>query len=250
MAGVSWIKISTSMFEDEKIDFIQQLPEGDALLVVWVRLLTMAGRCNAGGYIMLTESIPYTDEMLAARFRKPLNIVKMAMQTFDRLGMVTMSDNGIYIANWEKHQNIDALEKIREQTRKRVAKHREVKQVAGNVTVTDDVTHGNATDIEEELELEEEKTNNTPHIKIQHLTITKSEHAKLTEQFGEIAVNRIYESMANYGKLRQYKSGYLTAKKWLERDKPVGNLTPTDSYDDAELILRRMQKAAAGKGRE
>ena len=91
---------------------------------------------------------------------------------------------------------------------------------------------------------------NTPHIKIQHLIITKSEHAKLTGQFGEIAVNRIYESMANYGKLRQYKSGYLTAKKWLERDKPVGNLTPTDSYDDAELILRRMQKAAAGKGRE
>ena len=102
----------------------------------------------------------------------------------------------------------------------------------------------------DEMKLDETKEDTSPHTKIQHLIITKSEHAKLTEQFGGLAVDKIYESMANYGKLKQYKSGYLTAKKWLERDKPAGNLTPTDSYDDAELILRRMQRAAAGKGRE
>ena len=128
------------------------------------------------------------------------------------------------LSRWEKKDDANAMQTHSERN---ALKERKVKESKGKEIISD-----------------------TPHTKIQHLIITKSEHAKLTEQFGEIAVNRIYESMANYGKLRQYKSGYLTAKKWLERDKPVGNLTPTDSYDDAELILRRMQKAAAGKGRE
>ena len=61
------------MFEDEKIDFIESLPESDAILVIWIKLLTLAGKCNAGGFIFLTEKIPYTTEMLAHKFRRPIN---------------------------------------------------------------------------------------------------------------------------------------------------------------------------------
>ena len=67
-------------------------------------------------------------------------------------------DNFIGITNWEKHQNLAGLEKIREQTRKRVAKHREVKGISN---VTQDVTHGNATDIDKELDIDKEKEKNT-----------------------------------------------------------------------------------------
>jgi predicted phage replisome organizer len=134
------------MFEDDKIDFICSLPEADALIVIWIRLLTMAGKCNAGGYVFLTENIPYTEEMLAHKFRKPVNIVKLALETFRKLGMIEDIDNKIFITNFEKHQNIDALEKIKEQTRKRVAKHREKLKLERNVTATLPVTHSNAID--------------------------------------------------------------------------------------------------------
>lgn len=146
MAEVKWIKITTDMFEDDKIDFICSLPEADALIVIWIRLLTMAGKCNAGGYVFLTENIPYTEEMLAHKFRKPVNIVKLALETFRKLGMIEDIDNKIFITNFEKHQNIDALEKIKEQTRKRVAKHREKLKLERNVTATLPVTHSNAID--------------------------------------------------------------------------------------------------------
>ncbi|TJX14987.1 hypothetical protein E9840_04595 [Tissierella creatinini] len=53
MAEVKWIKLTTSMFEDEKIDFILSLPEGDSILLIWIRLLTMAGKCNSNGFIFL-----------------------------------------------------------------------------------------------------------------------------------------------------------------------------------------------------
>lgn len=153
MAEVKWIKITVSMFDDEKIDFIESLPEADAILVIWIKLLTLAGRCNAGGYILLTENIPYTEEMLAHKFRRPPNIVKLALETFKKLGMLAADEKGIYLPNWEKHQNIEGLEKIREQTRKRVAKHRKAKALSdSSVTVTDNVTPSSATDIELDID--------------------------------------------------------------------------------------------------
>lgn len=156
MSDVKWIKLSTHMFEDEKIKLIEQMPEADTLLVVWIKLLSQAGRANDHGYIYLSENIPYTDEMLATIFNRPLNVVRMALGVFRNFGMIEIDDHHfISICNWDKHQNIVGLEKIREQTRQRVAKHRENKRLINppsNVTLP--VTESNAT--EEELELEEE----------------------------------------------------------------------------------------------
>ncbi|MGP4080111.1 phage replisome organizer N-terminal domain-containing protein [Pseudalkalibacillus sp. R45] len=156
MSEVKWIKLSTQMFEDEKIRLIECMPESDALLIIWIKLLTQAGKTNANGYIYLNKTIPYTDEMLATIFNRPLNIVRLALKTFEEFGMIEIKDDHfITISNWEKHQNVEGLDKIRKQTRDRVAKHREKKRLESrngvcNVTVTD----GNATDIEEELEKE------------------------------------------------------------------------------------------------
>lgn len=147
------------MFEDEKIDFIDSLPDADAILIIWVKLLTLAGKCNQSGYIFLTESIPYTDEMLAHKFRRPINTVRFALETFDKMGMIQLSEQGVFISNWDKHQNIEGLDKIREQTKRRVADHRKKqKQLSdGNVTSNATVTHGNATDIDLEVDIDKEK---------------------------------------------------------------------------------------------
>lgn len=172
MSEVKWIKLNTGMFEDEKIRLIESLPEADTILVIWVKLLAQAGKTNASGYIFLSKNIPYTDEMLATLFNRKLSTVRMALQILEEFGMIEIDDKHfISIANWEKHQNVDGLDRIREQTRKRVAEHRERQRqalleapaievdedegngcnVTGNVTVTD----GNA--LEEELDKERDK---------------------------------------------------------------------------------------------
>ena len=65
MSGVHWIKIRTDMFDDEKIRIIEQLPEADSILVIWVKLLALAGQKNANGEIFVNDEMPYTDELLA-----------------------------------------------------------------------------------------------------------------------------------------------------------------------------------------
>lgn len=126
MADVKWIKLSTSMFEDEKIRLIESLPDADTLLIIWIKLLSQAGRTNANGYIFLSENIPFTEEMLSTLFNRPIATVRLALQTFKQFGMIDITDDQyICISNWEKHQNVDGLEKIREQNRLRKQKQRE-----------------------------------------------------------------------------------------------------------------------------
>ena len=76
------------MFDDEKIKIIQAMPEGDALVVIWVILITLAGKTNAGGYVYVTELLPYNEEMLSTIFNKTLSIIKMALQTFTQLNII------------------------------------------------------------------------------------------------------------------------------------------------------------------
>lgn len=162
MSEIKWIKLSTQMFEDEKIKLIEQMPESDTILIIWVKLLAQAGKTNASGYIYLSENIPYSDEMLAAIFGRPLNIVRLALNTFQKFGMIEINEeNYISISNWEKHQNLDAMEKIREQNRKRVQRHREKQRVLqlspdSNVTCNVTETESNAIDIDKELDKEKE----------------------------------------------------------------------------------------------
>ncbi|WP_313559209.1 phage replisome organizer N-terminal domain-containing protein [Ruminiclostridium cellobioparum] len=123
MPEVKWIKLKTNMFEDEKIDFIESLPENDAILLIWIKLLALAGKCNFGGFIHLTEDIPYTVEMLSHKFKRPLNVVKLAIETFKKLGMVDIIDGRICLVDFSADQNMDKLESIREYNR--IAKQNE-----------------------------------------------------------------------------------------------------------------------------
>ena len=155
MAEVKWIKLHTGMFDNSKIKYIRTLPEGNNMVLIWVMLLSKAGKCNSNGFIFLTENIPYTPQMLAAEFGFDVYLIELALGTFSKLNMIHLEEHIIKISGWEEHQNIDGLDRIREQTRKRVAKYREnQKQLSGNVTGNDTVTKGNA--IEEEKEEEKE----------------------------------------------------------------------------------------------
>lgn len=158
MAEVKWIKLHTAMFDNSKIKYIRTLPEGNNMVLIWVMLLSKAGKCNANGFIFLTESIPYTSQMLAAEFGFDVYLIELALGTFSKLNMIHLENQIIQISGWEEHQNIQGLDKIREQTRKRVEKYREKqKQLPCNVTCNVTVTDCNATEEEKEEDIEIDK---------------------------------------------------------------------------------------------
>jgi len=160
MTAITWIKLTTDVFDDEKIKLIENMPEADSLLIIWIKLLTLAGKTNQGGLLVLTADIAYTDEMLATVFNRPLPTVRLALSVFQRFGMVSLASGVFGIANWGKHQNIDGMEKVRAQTRARVKQYRENQTlIGGNVTANVTVTGGNATDIDKDKEIDKTKKN-------------------------------------------------------------------------------------------
>lgn len=141
MADINWIKLRVDMFDDEKIKIIQSMPEGDAILVIWIRIIALAGKSNAKGLVLIEDEFPYSDEMLATIFNKPLATVRLALGTFEKFRMIERTEKGIYISNFEKHQNTEGMEKIREQARIRKQREREKKRAlleAGNTPALPD----------------------------------------------------------------------------------------------------------------
>ena len=144
MCDVQWIKLSTDIFSNRKIKQLQYIPNGDTIFFVWIRLLVLAAETNDDGQIYLIKGKPYSKAQLAAVVERNMDVVAEAINVFQEFEMITIENGIISIKNWEKYQNVDGMEIIREQTRERVRRHREKKnEMKRNVTVTDDVTlHG------------------------------------------------------------------------------------------------------------
>ena len=148
MADVKWIKLQVDIFNNRKIKQIRSMPAGNDILLMWFQLMCLAGNINDRGQVYITPEIPYTEKTLATEFGLSLDTVRIGLQVFEQFGMIEVVDDILRLSSWEKYQSVDGLEKIREQNRIRVARHREKKklEMLSNVTETLPVTQGNDID--------------------------------------------------------------------------------------------------------
>ena len=154
MAEIKWVKLHTNMFQNSKLKHLRSLPEGDKLALIWIMLLTTAGRCNANGWVFLTENIPYTPKMLAKEFDCRPSTVAAALHAFEDMDMIMIDGGFIHVQNWLDYQNVEGMDKLREQARVRKQRQRKKDDVSRDCHVT--VTECHATEEEEEEEGEED----------------------------------------------------------------------------------------------
>ena len=158
MADVKWIKITTDIFDDEKILLIESLPDAYAIITVWFKLLCLAGKQNNSGVFMMGK-IAYTDKMLATIFRMKESTVTMALNTFEQFGMIEIIDGVITIPNWGKHQSLDQLEKKRISQREYMREYREKQKLLSGKANCNANSNANVSrpDKEEDKEKKEKK---------------------------------------------------------------------------------------------
>lgn len=221
MAEVKWIKIVTDIFDDEKILLIESMPDADAIIVIWFKLLCLAGKQNNQGVFMVSDRLPYTDEMFATIFRRNINTVRLALKTFEQFDMIEISNGVVTIPKWEKHQSLDALEKSREATKNRVSRWRErQKLITSNVTdnvtcnVTDDVTvtDGNGDRIDKNKK--ENKNNN--------ISSNAEAFERIWKQYprkqGRKEALAAFERAVKHGaKIEDIEKGVLQYKEYVEK---------------------------------
>lgn len=251
MADVKWIKITTDVFDDEKILLIESLPEADSIIVIWFKLLCLAGKQNNSGVFMMGNSIPYTDKMLATIFRRKEATVQLALQTFEQFGMVELIDGVITIPNWGKHQNLEQIEARREYQREYQREYRQKqKLIAENESKdlrkclrNDDVNSldKNRLDKNREEKNRLEEDNNTlstsdevepsaptktkaikhKYGEYNNVLLTDDELSKLKSEYSdyEERIERLSSYVESTGK--KYKSHYATIRNWARKDAEV-----------------------------
>ena len=233
MSSVKWIKINIDMFDDEKIKIIQAMPEGDSLLVVWIKLITLAGKTNDGGYIYIAENMPYTEEMLSTIMNKPINTIRLALSTFLSLKMIEEDTKGIYLVNFEKHQSLDKMEKLKEQNRIRVAKYRDKKKqelLECNGDVTLHVMQSNGIDIDIDKDIDKDNNIYIPFGEYKRVKLKQKEYDKLIEEYGkeyvDFIIDRSDEYVESNNNKNKYKNFNLVIRKairenWFKRNKEL-----------------------------
>ena len=246
MADVKWIKIAVDMFDNRKIKQIGSMPEGDSLLLMWVQLLCLAGNVNDGGFIYLTKEIPYTDEMLATQFIKPISTVRLALKTFEQFGMIEIINNMIFLSSWEKYQSIDRLTAIREKDRERKRRKREAEKLLPQNSTEIPRTSMDVPriDIEGDKDIDKDKNKSISkksprhkHGEYQNVLLSDDDLEKLKAEFPsdwDQRIQRLSEYTASSGK--SYKNHLATIRNWARRDKPAAkhaggeDMTDLDKY--------------------
>lgn len=246
MADVKWIKIAVDMFDNRKIKQIGSMPEGDSLLLMWVQLLCLAGNVNDGGFIYLTKEIPYTDEMLATQFNKPISTVRLALKTFEQFGMIEIINNMIFLSSWEKYQSTDRLATIREKDRERKRRKREAEKLLPQNSTEFPRTSMDVPridiDIEGDIDIDKDKNKSISkksprhkHGEYQNVLLSDDDLEKLKAEFPsdwDQRIQRLSEYMASSGK--SYKNHLATIRNWARRDKPAAKTAGGEDMTDLD----------------
>ena len=224
MADVKWIKMATDIFDNRKIRLIESLPDGDALIVIWMKLLCLAGNINDNGMIYFTKEIPYTEQMMATQFNRPLATIQMAIRTFEQFGMIEIINDMLHISNWVKYQNIEGMDKIREQNRIRKQKQRERQKL-----LLEDTSHVTSRDSHatDKIRIEEEKNKN------------RIEEDKDRIDYSRI-VNMYNDTCASFPKITKLSDS---------RKKAIKARLNTYSYDDFQNMFNKAQASDFLKGK-
>ena len=242
MADVKWIKITTDIFDDEKMYAIETQQDGQLMELIWFKLLCLAGKCNNHGFLMLNSKIAYTDEMLSKIFRVEIGSVQRALLLFEQLEMIELVDNAYMIANWDKHQNIQGLEDIRAKQRERTRKCREKQKLLqieqkedGNVTsnVTDTLQSNvtpsysysysnsisnNSNSINNNIDSNKNtKESKHKYGEYQHVLLTDTDRERLVNDYGEDETHEAIKYLDEYIETsgKKYKNHYLVMRKWV-----------------------------------
>ena len=165
--NVTWIKLNTDIFDVGKLPVISAMQDGATLELLWVKFLVLAGQANNDGYLYIANSIPFDKKTLANRCKVREKTMENAIKIFKNYGMIEEENGIIFIKNWAKYQNVDGMQKVREQNRKRALAYRERHRQDKNVTesnvtdnVTDNVTVTQSNATEEEIDIDKDIRDN------------------------------------------------------------------------------------------
>ena len=260
MAEVKWIKITTDIFDDEKILLIESMPDAYAIITVWFKLLCLAGKQNNSGVFMMGQ-IAYTDRMLATIFRMKESTVQLALQTFEQFGMVEIVDGVITIPNWGKHQSLDQLEAKKTYMQNYMREYREKQKALTSGepycktnSKTNSKTNVRQADKDEEGDLEGNKDTIPYDTIVAHLNEKAGTNYKATSAKTKTAIRARFAdgfTEEDFRTVIDKKCAEWIGTEWEKFLRPETLFgTKFESYLNANVVKKNVQQKSYGRTAE
>lgn len=87
-----WLKLHHDFFNRDEIRIIESQPNGKDYIIFYLKLMLKS--INDNGKLLFKDTIPYTPEMLASITNTSIDTVRVAIDAFAKLGLLTLLDDG------------------------------------------------------------------------------------------------------------------------------------------------------------
>lgn len=231
-----WLKFQKDFFSSKRIKKLRKLAGGDTFTIIYLKMQLLS--LDNGGVIEYTGLENSFAEELALDIDEDTDNVAITVNYLLSCGLLEEHNDQFFLPYVAENTGKDneGMDKVREQTRQRVANHR-AKQKLLECNVTGNVTSNASNALEKEIEIEKdieidiekEKEKDDPdknvgntrapskriHGEHKKVRLTDDELQKLKEEYQNTdeLIQFLDEYKAMTGKT--YKSDYLAIKKWV-----------------------------------
>lgn len=145
-----WLRLKKDFFKRHDIQIIESMKNGKEFILFYLKL--MCESVDHEGYLKFSETIPYTEEMLATITKTNLKTVKAAIQVFTQFGMMNVLEDGTFYMK-EAEKNIGYETEWAKKKRNYRERQKEDNVLENHGQKKDNVRQ----EIEKEIEIELEK---------------------------------------------------------------------------------------------
>lgn len=238
-----WLKLHERFFAEESIEFIEQFPDRDNILVVYFKLLLRGLPTN--GYICTEWFYPTLEENIAFIVKRDVKITKRALEVLEHAGLIEIGvadgDGDLYLKRFPSMvgSETDAAGRMR-RSRTRRKEDRSVTLLhPGYADVAPGYTDKETEkEVETEKEKEGEKNKGAPSPlrgTCKNVLLSDAEYADLVERYPdcEAKIDNLSRYMASTGK--RYDSHYQTILLWADKDAAKKKSAGPAGFEDYSL---------------
>ena len=96
----SAIKLPIGFFDSDKVRILYGQKNGASVILLYIMLVDFAAKSNRNGALYVADGIPYDAEVIANLTRMDTAVVKSALDSLQRFGLIRVNDDAIFVVGY------------------------------------------------------------------------------------------------------------------------------------------------------
>lgn len=103
MRNPSAIKLPIGFFDSDKVRILYGQKNGANVVLLYIMLVDFAAKSNRNGALYVADGIPYDAEVIANLTRMDAAVVKSALKSLQRFGLIHVENEAISVVGYAQH---------------------------------------------------------------------------------------------------------------------------------------------------